>query len=527
MAIKTCRGRRPAKSAFSKVVLLILDGWGIGREDAGNAIHLAKTPYIDSLYRHYRYGRLCASGKCVGLPHNQVGNSEAGHMNLGAGRTVNQDSIKISKQVSTGEFFKNPAFVAAIKHHRKFGGAVHIMGLLSNDQSPHSDPDHLMALIMLMRKYKVKEVCLHLFTDGRDSPPRSSLKAVESLERFLKPHETIATVMGRFYAMDRKKAWDRTMLAYDAMTGGHKAHKAKSPQEGITRAYNANVTDEFIEPIVIYRRGRMTRRIADNDSVIFFNLRSDRARQLSKPFVQKHFDRDNKGAPKRKEFLNNLLFVAMTDFGPDLDTILTAYPSEDLKGTLTMELKDKKQLYVAETEKFAHVTFFFNGGYPDPVAGEHRIHVPSPKVDSYDKAPAMSTAKIAAKVVSGLKKYDFICANFACPDMVGHTGNLKAGIKAAETCDKYVKKVCQAALKNRAAVLITADHGNLEYMLNLETGEIITEHTANPVPFIIVSRDGVKACRLPGKAALGAVAPTVLALFGLKKGRLMTRKPLF
>ncbi|HQA63680.1 MAG TPA: 2,3-bisphosphoglycerate-independent phosphoglycerate mutase, partial [bacterium] len=278
-----------------RVVLLILDGWGLGRPDAGNPIHLAKTPFLDSLYRDYSWTTLCASGKCAGLPTNQVGNSEAGHINLGTGRIADQVVVKISKQINTGQFFKNPAFVAAISHTRKNKSAVHLMGLLSNGQSPHSDPDHLLALLTLLRAQKVKNVYLHLFTDGRDSPPRSSLKSMMALERFLKPHEVIATVIGRFYAMDRKKAWDRTVWAYEAMTVG-RGHISVSPQAGITRAYNADITDEFIEPIVIQRRKKMVRRIENGDAIIFFNLRSDRARQLAKPFVQQEFERKNPGA---------------------------------------------------------------------------------------------------------------------------------------------------------------------------------------------------------------------------------------
>ncbi|HNP75133.1 MAG TPA: 2,3-bisphosphoglycerate-independent phosphoglycerate mutase [bacterium] len=506
-----------------RVVLLILDGWGLGRPDAGNPIHLAKTPFLDSLYRDYSWTTLCASGKCAGLPTNQVGNSEAGHINLGAGRIADQEVVKISKQINTGQFFKNPAFVAAISHTRKNKSAVHLMGLLSNGQSPHSDPDHLLALLTLLRAQKVKNVYLHLFTDGRDSPPRSSLKSMMALERFLKPHEVIATVIGRFYAMDRKKAWDRTVWAYEAMTVG-RGHISVSPQAGITRAYNADITDEFIEPIVIQRRKKMVRRIENGDAIIFFNLRSDRARQLAKPFVQQEFERKNPGAPKRKSVLRNIAFVAMTDFGPDLDSILTAYPSADLRNTLPMMLHDFRQLYIAESEKYAHVTFFFNGGYADPVAGEKRVRIPSPRVTAYDQTPAMSMAKVAQKLIASLKMHDFICANFAAPDMIGHTGNIRAGIRTAEAVDKYVKKVAQACLKNNVVLLITADHGNLESMLNLETKEIITEHTTNPVPLIIVSKKEKK--QKIKRGYLGDVAPTILNFFDLQPPAEMTRKSL-
>ncbi|MEI6288088.1 MAG: 2,3-bisphosphoglycerate-independent phosphoglycerate mutase [bacterium] len=509
----------------TKVVLLVLDGWGLGRDDKSNPIYVAKTPFMDSLYKKYPNTRICASGKCVGLPIDQVGNSEAGHINLGAGRIVDQDIVKISKAINTGEFLKNPAFGAAIHHVKKRKSALHIMGLLSNNQSPHSDPDHLLALITLARKNKVKKVYLHLFTDGRDSPQRGALESVMALERFLRPNEIIATIIGRFYAMDRKKMWKRTLWAYDAMTSG-RGHKANSPQAGISRAYNANVTDEFIEPIVMYKKGKMVPRISDGDAVVFFNLRSDRARQLTKPFVQDDFEAKNSGSSKRQEILQNLTFVAMTDFGPDLDSILTAFPSEDVKDSLVKVLKNKKQIYIAESEKYAHVTFFFNGGYADPIAGEKRVNIPSPDVDSYDQTPLMSTAKIASRIISSLKKYDFIMANFACPDMVGHTGNFEACVKAVEGVDKYVKKVAQNVLKNNSILIITADHGNVEYKLNLETKEIMTEHTTNPVPFIVVGRDKQKGKRFPADGILGNVAPTILKFFGIKKNKLMSKKSL-
>lgn len=526
--IKKTHGKKK-KSAVkpaTKVILLILDGWGMGRNDASNPIWIEKPSFINSLYRKYPWTELCAAGKCAGLPPHQVGNSEAGHMNLGAGRIADQDVIKISKHISTGEFFKNPAFLAAVNHAKKNKSALHLMGMLSNGQSPHSDPDHLLALLTLVRKYKLKKIYLHLFTDGRDSPPMSALKSVMALERSLKPNEIIATVIGRFYAMDRKKVWTRTIAAYNAMTDGRGAHFADSPQAGIDRAYNAGVTDEFIEPIVIRQKGKMVARISDKDAIIFFNLRSDRARQMAKPFVQKKFEEMNPGFIKRKQILQNIVFVAMTDFGLDLDNILTAYPSEDLKNTLPMVLKNKKQIYIAESEKYAHVTFFFNGGYADPVGGEKRINIPSPHVDRYDKTPAMSTAEITKKIIGSMKKYDFICANFACPDMIGHTGNMEAAEKTVDAVDKYVKKVVAAALKHKAVLLVTADHGNIEYKFNTETGERLTEHTANPVPFIVIGHGSGQTLKLKKDGVLGNVAPTIIKLFDLKKPKEMSKSSL-
>lgn len=512
--------------SVKKIVLLILDGWGIGKNDIGNPMYMTKTPFIDSLKQHYPWTTLCASEKCVGLPSGQPGNSEAGHLNLGAGRVVDQDVIKISKQIDTGEFFKNPAFILALNHAKKNKSSVHLMGLIADGESPHCDPDHLLALLTFFRQKKFKKVYLHLFTDGRDSAPRSALKSIEALERFLLPNEKIATVIGRFYAMDRKKYWSRTLKAYDAMTLGF-GHRSDSPQAGITRAYNANITDEYIEPIVMYEKGKMIERIGDKDAIIFFNLRSDRARQLTKPFVQVNFEKKNPGTSKRKEVLQDIVFVAMTDFGPDLDSILSAYPSEDVKDSLPLLLSSKKQVYLAETEKYAHVTFFFNGGYADPIDGEKRILVPSPRVDNYAKTPAMSTAKIYGKLKSALKKFDFICVNIACPDMIGHTGDMKAAMKTVKVTDDYVKKITKDVLKENGVLIITADHGNIEYMLNLKTGEIITEHTVNPVPFILVGKEfsGRQVLRKTG-CKLADVAPTILELFQIKKSKLMTGKSL-
>ncbi len=509
-----------------KVILLILDGWGLGEENEGNAIYLAKTPFIDSLYKKYPWTKLKASGTAVGLPSNQSGNSEAGHLNIGAGRVVDQDVVKISKQINTGLFFKNPAFVAAVNHVKKEKSSLHIMGMISFNRSPHSDPDHLLALLSLVRQYKVKNIYLHLFTDGRDSPPRSSLRLIESLVRELRSNETIATIIGRSYAMDRKKKWSSTWWSYEAMTAGQ-GHKAKSPQEGITRAYNANITDEFIEPIVLYKNGKMVSRIKNNDAVIFFNFRSDRARQIAKAFVQADFEKMNPHALKRKNVLKNLLFVAMTDFGPDLEGILTAYPSESIKDSLPLLLKHVSQIYIAEKEKYAHVTYFINGGYADPVNGEKRKVIMSPSVDtSYENNPSMSTPKVAEIIISSIKKFNFVCGNISSPDMIGHTGNLKAGIKAAEIVDKYVKKIYNAAMKEKATLIITADHGNLESMLDIKTKEIITEHTNNPVPFILIDNGGLKHVKVKKSGSLCDVAPTILKIFNVPKSKLMTGKSL-
>ncbi len=527
MTTKTAHARKP-------VVLLIMDGWGIAPKSEANGIELAKKPIFDNLWETYGHTQLAAAGPEVGLPSGQAGNSEAGHMNIGAGRVVDQDSVQISKSINTGQFFKNAAFTAALKHVTEHQSDLHIMGMLSNGHSAHSDPDHLLALLSWARLKKIKNVYLHLFTDGRDSLPRSALKTMEALMRSLKNNESkdkktrsgewIATVTGRFYAMDRKKDWSRTGAAYHAMVSAE-GMQARSPQEAITQSYNRNETDEFIPPYVIVRGGKPIATIKDNDAVIFFNLRSDRARQLAKPFVQKEFNTLNPGGFKRKKVLKNLLFVAMTDFGPDLDSVITAFPSEDLTGTLPMVLHGHKQLYIAEKEKYAHVTYFINGGYADPVAGEDRVMIDSPSVARYDTLPEMSTEKITNRVLQELDHYDFIAINFAIPDMVAHTGNIAACITSVEAVDKNLGRLVDAVLQRDGALVVTADHGNAEKMLDLETKEMYTEHTTNPVPFIVVERRASKRRLSAGR--LADVAPTVLALLDVKQPKEMTGTCLF
>ncbi|PLX27278.1 2,3-bisphosphoglycerate-independent phosphoglycerate mutase [Candidatus Parcubacteria bacterium] len=519
------------KSKNLPLILVILDGWGIDKDGPGNAISLAKTPTIDGLGKKYPFTKIYAHGKHVGLPDGQVGNSEAGHMNIGAGRLVEQDSVKISTNIEDGTFFKNPAFLGAIRHVKKSNSRLHIMGLLSNGQSPHSDPGHLMALIEFARKNNIKDVFLHLFTDGRDSPKFSSLNEISKLEKELK-NEKIATIMGRYYAMDRKKKWERTELTYNTFTIGE-GRKASSAQEAITNAYNRGNSDEFIEPHVIECDSSKSSRIEEGDSVIFFNLRSDRSRQLAKAFVQPEFEKMNPGSFKRKKKLEHLYFVAMTDFGPDLDDIITAYPSVDLYETLPMQFEEYTQMYIAETEKYAHVTYFFNGGYSGTVAGETQHLVPSPDVKSYDETPAMSSEELTKVVVDNIDKhkkskkfpYEFVVLNFAAPDMVGHTGNLEAGIKCCEQVDKCVSQIVKTYLSVGGTVLITADHGNIEKMINTETGEIFTEHTTNQVPFLLVSKT-LKKTKLRTKGFLGDIAPTILDILDLKKPKEMKGKSL-
>jgi len=508
------------------MILIILDGWGLCPPSKGNAITLAKTPVIDKLMDEYPSTTVRACGKYVGLPPMQDGNSEAGHMNIGAGRIVEQDSVRISKSISDGTFFKNPAFVEAVKHIQKNKSKLHIMGMLSNGMSAHSDPDHLLALITMARQHKVKDVYLHLFTDGRDSPKYASMKLIEDLEKNLK-NEKIATIIGRFYAMDRKKKWDRTEKTYNALVLG-KGKEKDSVAEAITESYNSGESDEFIEPYIIKYNNKTLPRISDNDSLIFFNLRSDRARQLTKIFGQKNFNSKNTDSfnPTRKP--KNLKFIIMTDFGPDLEDVLTAFPCSVLRNTLTMQFSDINQLYLAEAEKYAHVTYFFNGGYADHVANETRMMIPSPDVKSYDETPGMSSDDLTKEILQKMDKViiDFIVMNFAAPDMVGHTGNLEAGIKCCEIVDKDLGKIVKKYLEINGTVIITSDHGNVEEMINLETGEIDTEHSTNPVPFIVVNKELKDKIKLRKDGVLGDVAPTILELTNRPQPKEMTGKSL-
>ena len=516
---------------MQNVILIILDGWGMSKEKRGNAILQAKTPNFDYYWNHFPKTQLCAHGGCVGLPDEQDGNSEAGHMNLGAGRVVLQDSVYISQSIEDGTFFKNTAFLEAIKHLKKHNAKLHLMGLLSGKESPHMSPEHLYALLELAKREGVQKIILHLFTDGRDSSQHGAPKFLKTLREHFKDHQTffeVGSVVGRALAMDRKKDWQNIEKAYNLITLGE-GEKVQSAEEAISRAYNKGLTDEFIPPSIIVSNGKPVGTIDDNDAIIFFNLRSDRARELTKVFVQPDFENHNHGTFKRKKILKNIKFVAMTDFGPDLPNILTAFPSRDVQNSLPFALKDFSQLYIAEAEKYAHVTYFFNGGYADPVAGEERIRIPSPNILRYNEKPEMSAGEVTKVVTKKIKskKYNFICLNFANPDMIGHTGDFKAGIKCCEIIDKYLEKVVSTALKNDFISIITADHGNIEEMINLKTGEIDTKHSKNPVPFILVGESSkTKGIKMKKGGGLANVAPTVLKLMELSKPKEMKEQSL-
>ena len=514
------------KKEKKQVILVILDGWGIAPASKGNAVTLAKIPTYDYLLKTYPNTKLVASGAKVGLPKTQDGNSEAGHMNIGAGRIVKQDDVYITAAIKDGTFCKNPAFLEAARHVKENKSNFHLIGLLTGIQSAHVDPKHLDQLLEFLKKNGIKKVYLHLFSDGRDAPKYASIDYLKELKAKFRNGEKVASIMGRFYAMDRNKSWEKSERAYRAIVNG-KGFKVKSAEEAINQAYNRGESDEFISPTVIVDNDKPVGQIKDNDSIIFFNLRSDRTRQLTKLFLQKNICDRNKTCKINRNRLKNIKFVSLSDFGPDLDGILTAFPSRDLEETLTMELKDYRQLYIAESEKYAHVTYFFNGGYKDPVAGEFREMIPSPNIDSYDLQPEMSTYKITRKLLKYIRnnQYDFYMVNFANPDMVAHTGNLEAGIKAVESIDKCLKDLYEVVKrKKNMTMIITADHGNIEEMINLKTGEIDTKHSSNLVPFILVD-DKFKNKRL-NKGILGDIAPTILDLMNVEKPKLMSGKSL-
>lgn len=501
--------------------LIIMDGYGIAPQQPGNAIAAAATPRLTALQKQYSYTELAASGKAVGLPANQDGNSEAGHMNIGAGRMVPQEATLINQTISSGVFFKNPAFLAAIRHAQKHKSKLHLMGMLANEMSAHAFPDHLQALLLLCQKKGVKPY-LHLFTDGRDASPHEAAHLLKQLQDHFLDGEVIATLIGRYYAMERNKRWEVTEQAYDCLVLG-RGETAESAEAAIMRSYNRNETDEFIKPTVLDQTGL----ISDNDAVIFFNLRSDRARQITKCFVQSDdFNDRNPGAFQRKRVLQNLYFVSMTDFGPDLDSIVSAFPSADIPATLPLALKSLRQLYIAESEKYAHVTYFLNGGYDHKLNGEDWHKVPSPANPHYDATPAMSAAAIANYVVRCIQenKYDFYVINFANADMIGHTGNYEAARQAVTAMDAAIGRIWDALHQAdpNSLTFITADHGNAEEMIDVCTQEIDTEHSTNPVPFI-VTRAGLT---LRNDGCLANVAPTILKLLNLPQPNEMTATPL-
>ena len=500
-------------------MLMILDGFGIRESKVGNAVKLANTPNIDKLMKICPTSIIHTSGLQVGLPEGQMGNSEVGHTNIGAGRIVYQELTRITKSIEDGDFFSIPEFVSAIENCKKHGSKLHILGLLS-DGGVHSHIRHLYGLLELAKRKDFEDVYVHCFMDGRDTPPASGESYIVKLEEKMREKGVgkIATISGRFYSMDRDKRWQRVQKAYDALVNGE-GNKATSAVSAIESSYQKEVFDEFVEPTVIYSGDKPVAKIEKNDSVIFFNFRPDRARELTRTLVDPEF---NEFETKNLD----LYYVTFTQYDATLPNVNIAFKPEKLINTFGEYISKNglTQLRIAETEKYAHVTFFFNGGEEKQYPGEDRILVPSPKVETYDMQPEMSAEEVTVKVVEAIKsgKYNSIILNYANPDMVGHTGSLEAAIKAIEKIDGCVQRVVDAVKEQNGVLLITADHGNAEQMIDEATGEPHTAHTTNPVPLILVGKDNVRL----KEGRLADLAPTMLEIMGLEKPQEMTGESL-
>lgn len=514
------------------VVLAILDGWGVTQPYSGNAITQANTPVMNGLVSRYPAVTLRASGEAVGLPWGEPGNSEVGHLNIGLGRILYQDLPRINKSIIDNSFYQNQTLIAACDHAIKNKSKLHIMGLVSNG-GVHSSMDHLQALVVLAKEKNIEKLYIHAFLDGRDTAYNSAANFIRDMERFMAEYKIgkIATVSGRFYAMDRDSRWNRIEKAYNAIVLGE-GNKSESAIEAIEESYKKKIYDEEFVPTVITSGGKPIAKIEDGDAIIFFNFRSDRARELTKAFVIPDFDKFGRAA-----FLKNLFFATFTQYERGLP-VEVVFPYEKMNHTLgeTLAKNGLTQLRIAETEKYAHVTYFFNGGKEEKNRGEDHELVPSLKISSYDMKPEMSAPEIAKKIVDYINqdKYDFILVNFANPDMVGHTGNLAATIKAVEEVDKCLGKIVKTALSKEGIVFVTADHGNAESKFNMQTGTIDKEHTANPVPFIIIGKQfeglslgskdapGGDLSLLQPQGILSDIAPTILKVMGLPKPKEMT-----
>ena len=504
-------------------VLMILDGYGLNDRHDGNAVYEAKTPVMDGLMKDYPFVKGNASGLAVGLPDGQMGNSEVGHMNMGAGRIVYQELTRITKEIQDGDFFKNEALLAAMKNAKDNDSAIHFMGLLS-DGGVHSHNTHLYGLLEMAKREGLKKVYVHCFLDGRDTPPASGKEFVEQLEAKMKEIGVgeIGVISGRYYAMDRDNRWDRVELAYKALTQGEGV-KGTDAAAAVQASYDADKTDEFVLPTVIEKDGKPVATISDKDSVVFFNFRPDRAREITHAFCDDNFD----GFAREKKL--DLVYVCFTDYDETITNKLVAFKKESITNTFGefLAANGKKQVRIAETEKYAHVTFFFNGGVEEPNEGEDRILVPSPKeVATYDLKPEMSAYGVCDKLTEAIKsgKYDVIIINFANPDMVGHTGVEAAAIKAIEVVDECVGRAVEALKEVNGVMFICADHGNAEQLVDYETGEPYTAHTTNPVPFILVNADADMKLREGG--ALCDIAPTLIELMGMEQPKEMTGKSL-
>ena len=502
-----------------KVVLIILDGWGQGDGSKSDAIANANTPFVDSLYEKYPHSQLLTYGENVGLPEGQMGNSEVGHLNIGAGRIVYQDLVKINKAIKDGSIDDNAALKEGFNYAKRSGKNVHLMGLVS-DGGVHSSQEHLHKLCDMARDHGLKNVFIHAFTDGRDTDPHSGIGYIEKLQTHLnRSTGTIASVIGRYYAMDRDRRWERLKLAYNMLVKGV-GKETTDVILAIRESYDEGVTDEFIKPIVIKRNGSLFPVISEGDLVICFNFRTDRCREITMALTQKDFTEH--GMKKL-----DLHYITMTNYNDAFQNVNAVFVKEDLSMTLgeALSLAGKKQIRISETEKYPHVTYFFSGGREEVFEGETRILIPSSKVATYDLQPEMSACKVTDAVVQELakKEVDFMCLNFANPDMVGHTGVYQAIVKAVETVDECAKKVVEAGIENGYSYIIIADHGNADFAIN-DDGSPNTAHSLNPVPCIVIT-PGNKKIEL-NDGILADIAPTILCLMGMNVPSEMTGKTL-
>lgn len=501
-----------------KVILMILDGWGKSPDPKVSAIDNANVPFINSLYTQYPNAQLRTDGLNVGLPEGQMGNSEVGHMNLGAGRIVYQDLAKINLAVSNKTMAQEKPLIDAFQYAKDNNKAIHFLGLVS-DGGVHSHTSHLRSLVDASQAFGLDKVYIHAFTDGRDVDPKSGKNYIQDLENYIQNTSAkIASIIGRYYAMDRDKRWERVKLAYDLLVNSIGKHTTNAV-ESIQQSYDQNITDEFIEPLVVVdENNKPLAKIEEDDVVIFFNFRTDRGRELTEALSQKDFHEFNMHKM-------NLYYVTMTNYDDTYSNVHVIYDKDNITETLgeVLEKAGKKQIRIAETEKYPHVTFFFSGGREVPFEGETRILRNSPKVATYDLQPEMSAFELKDALVPELQKgeVDFVCLNFANGDMVGHTGIMEAAIKACEAVDKCVKEVVETALANNYTTIIIADHGNCETMINPD-GSPNTAHTTNPVPIIMVDNDPIQV----KDGVLGDVAPTILELMGIEKPAVMTGKSL-
>ena len=535
------------------MVLIMLDGWGIGPNNAGNAIVKANTPNMDKFWLAFPHTQITASGEAVGLPRGEDGNTETGHLNVGAGHIVYQDLPRINMSIADGSFYQNPALLNAVAHVRNHNSVLHLMGLIGAG-GVHSNIEHLYALLNFCKQQNVTNVYIHGFTDGRDSPPTSGINYVQQLLDHCNKLGIgqIATLMGRYYAMDRDKRWDRIEKAYDTLTLGIEEQCTIDPIGALKAQYDKGVTDEFIEPINICNKDGSHRVIQENDAVIFFNYRIDRPRELTRAFVMPDFERGIKHEAfdpysekytksniqdldakietfERKAKINNLYFVTMTRYEEGIPTDV-AFPPQNIKNPLCKVFADNglKQLRTTETEKERFVTYYMNGQQDVMYPGEDRVIIPSKGVKSYDQAPEMSAYEIANEMINRISQdtYDVIIANICNGDMVGHTGNLEAAVKACEIVDEVIGKIATAIMARGGVLLITADHGNVEEMINNETGEMDTEHSAYPVPLMIIGKEYMNQPMMLPTGILADIAPTMLKIMGISKPASMTGRAL-